>query len=98
MELNYIVVAVMKTIRLDGDKMAEVRHKTIFDKDITEKLSLISIKMLNFMYEEIEHLDLNEREKIMAHYWVIKNYMDGIKKALDDMGIRVEEVDIIDKK
>lgn len=31
--------------------------------------------------------NLNEREKIMAHYWVIRHYMDGMQKALDEIGI-----------
>ncbi len=95
MELNYI--AAMMTYVSEDNKMTEIRHKTVFNKEMTEKLSLISIKMLNFMYSEIENLDLNERDKTMAHYWVVKNYMDGIQKALDEMGITIEEVNNIDK-
>jgi hypothetical protein len=68
--------------------MTENQHKIIFNKEMTEILGLISLRMLKFMYSEIEKLNLNEREKVMAHYWVIRHYMDGIQKALDEMGIK----------
>lgn len=68
--------------------MTETQHKIIFNREMTERLSFISLKMLQFMYGEIEKLNLNEREKVMAHYWVIRQYMDGIQKALDEMGIK----------
>lgn len=68
--------------------MTETQNKIIFNKEMTEKLGLISIRMLQFMYGEIEKLNLNEREKVMAHYWIIRHYMDGIQKALDEMGIK----------
>lgn len=77
----------------EGDIMTEAQHKIIFNREMTERLSLISLRMLEFMYSEIEKLNLNEREKIMAHYWVVRHYMDGMQKALDEMGIKDVIVD-----
>lgn len=68
--------------------MVETQNKIGFNRETTEKLGIISIKLLQFMYGEIEKLNLNEREKVMAHYWVIKHYMDGIQEALGEMGIK----------
>lgn len=74
---------------IEGDiSMAETQNKIVFNKEITEKLGMVSIKLLQFMYSEIEKLNLNEREKVMAHYWVVRHYMDGIQEALDEMGIK----------
>jgi hypothetical protein len=64
-----------------------MKEKIIFNKDTIERLGSISFKLLQFMNNEIEKLDLNERDKIAAHYLVIRNYMDGIKEALGKMGI-----------
>ena len=64
-----------------------MEDKIVFNKEMTEKLHVISLRVMELIYPEIEALNLNEREKIFAHYYVIKNYMDGIQRAMKDIGI-----------
>ena len=64
-----------------------MEDKIVFNKEMAEKLCTISLRIMKLIYSEIEVLNLNEREKIFAHYYVIKNYMSGIQKIMKEMGI-----------
>lgn len=68
--------------------------KIIFNKDMSIKLHNIDLMVARLIYNEIEKLELDERDKIMAHYYVAKNYLDGIQKTMKDIGIE----DVIVKK
>lgn len=89
MNTEYSIIWPGKNVRIiEGEiSMVEIQNKIIFSRETIDKLGAISLKTLQFMYSEIEKLNLNEREKVMAHYWVIRRYMNGIQEALDEMGI-----------
>lgn len=65
--------------------------KMIFDRETAERLHTISLRAMKIIYDDIEELgkelNLNEQEKIMAHYYIIDNYMKGVQYAMKDIGI-----------
>ena len=67
---------------MEGEK-----GKIIFNKEMAEKLHNMSFMVMRLIYAEIEKLDIDEKEKVMAHYYVAKHYYDGIQKAMMEIGI-----------
>ena len=62
-------------------------EEVTFDKEITERLAEISMEALELIYGKVEKLDLTEREKVLAHCWIIRRYMEGADKAMKEIGI-----------
>lgn len=67
--------------------MGDEEGKIIFNKEMTEKLHNIDIMVARLIYNEIEKLDIDEIEKVMAHYYVARHYYDGILNIMKDIGI-----------
>lgn len=60
----------------------------IFNKEMAKRLHDIDLMVAKLIYDEIEKLDLDEINKIMAHYYIAKNYLDGVQETMKDVGIR----------
>lgn len=67
--------------------MGDEEGKIIFNKEMVEKLHNIDLMVARLIYNEIEKLDLDGREKVMAHYYVAKYYYDGVLHTMKDIGI-----------
>ncbi len=67
--------------------MRDEEGKIIFNKEMVEKLHNIDLMVAGLIYNEIEKLDLDGREKVMAHYYVARHYYDGILNTMKDIGI-----------
>lgn len=61
--------------------------KITFNKDTAKKLHDIDLMIAKLIYDEIEKLELDEINKIMAHYYIAKNYFDGVQKTMKSIGI-----------
>lgn len=65
--------------------------KIVFDRETIERLHIISLRVMEMIYNDIEELgkelNLNEQEKIMAHYYIIDHYMKGVQRTMKDIGI-----------
>lgn len=59
----------------------------IFDKEMAKKLHNIDLMVAELIHDEIEKLELDEINKVMAHYYVAKNYFDGVQKTMKSIGI-----------
>lgn len=70
----------------------------IFDKEMAKKLHNIDLMVARLIYDEIEKLELNGINKVMAHYYVAKSYFDTIQKTMIDVGIKDVIVNIKDEK
>ena len=51
--------------------------ETIFNEQIIKKLHIINCKVVDMISTEIEQLDLSQQDKLMAHYYIIKNHMEN---------------------
>ena len=78
-------------IEISKERRQDMNGNIIFNRETAERLQIISLRVMEMIYSEIEELgkelNLNEREKIMAHYYIVENYMEGIQKAMKDVGI-----------
>lgn len=77
-----------------GENMGVKEGDVIFDKEMAKKLHYIDIMVAKLIYDEIEKLELNGIDKVMAHYYVAKSYFDNVQKTMMEIGIRDVAVNI----
>jgi len=74
-------------------------EKVVFNKDMALKLADIINKISSLMEKEIPKLDLNNKEKIMATYYVAKAFYEAVQESVKEIGFTVisskEETDAL---
>ena len=61
--------------------------KTIFNEQIIKKLHIINCKVVDMLSTEVEQLDLSQQDKLMAHYYIIKNHMENLENIMNERNI-----------
>ncbi len=73
--------------KFERRRMEVEEGKIIFNKEMAKKLHNIDLMVAELIYNEIEKLELDEINKVIAHYYVAKNYFDGVQKTMKDVGV-----------